>query len=141
MYPNITGKIRSDRGGDGAFGAPRAKIVHGATVRYLHKGVDFALKFGDPVFSPCAAQVVRISRPYTSEAYSGLMFAAKRMEFKMWYFQPLDNIVGSIVREGEVVGHAQAISKKYLKQGVTDHIHFEISVIDPMIIFIGEITR
>ncbi len=44
---------------------------------------------------------------------------------KLFYLDPLKEIVGRTVKQGELIGTAQDLTIKY--PGITNHIHFEIS--------------
>lgn len=134
---NPTGKpIRNDSGGAGYYGAPRSKMVGGKKVSYAHAGVDLQCDPGQRVLMPFTGRVVRVAKPYAGDYYSGLYLSGKKMDLKMFYIMPDMALVGKVVKEGEVIGYAQDISKKY--EGVTPHVHLEIVKCDPEI-FLREV--
>ena len=125
--------IRTDAGGSGEFGAPRTKFKNGKLIKYRHEGIDFKCEVGEAIPSPCAGKVVRIAYPYADDLkYQGLLLDARRCQMMMFYLMPFRDIIGSIVRMGDLLGTAQDISKKYEK--VTPHIHLQVSHCDPMIL-------
>lgn len=137
MYPNLTGKIRSDAAGHGHYGAPR-----GGTRR--HDGVDYEIKPGAEVYAPCTGRITRFTRPYAGLAYSGVEIEARSGVLILFYIKPClysgaggvlqysqSEIVGQVVREGDVIGIAQDVTAKYPGSGMTPHIHLRISSFDP----------
>jgi len=132
MYPNKTGEIRDDAGGSGHYGAKRSKTVSGVTIHYKHQGVDYSVTPGQDIISPITCKVKREARPYASGPYSGVLLEGIRGVFKIFYMELLDGLIGTSVRQGDVIGHAQDISKKYA--GVTAHVHLEIVSLDPEIL-------
>jgi len=135
-YKNPTGKgIRSDAGGNGHYGAPRSKTVHGVKVRYEHKGTDYECEPGQDITAPMTCDVERESWPYADGEYGGLQLKGKRLILKVWYFEPDRSLIGKIVQIGDVIGKAQDISKRYPGTGVTPHVHVEVVRCDPEIFF------
>jgi hypothetical protein len=61
--------------------------------------------------------------------FSGVLIRASYCELKMFYFEPLRGVLFKKVEEGQVIGAAQDISVKY--EGITPHIHLEITSINP----------
>jgi len=123
IFPTKTGQIRNDSGGFGYYGAPRGNRKH--------KGVDFSVEPGEPVFSPCSGVVKRRARPYVGDKhYDGCLIEAKAARIKIFYLNIEEELIGQVVRPGQIIGYAQDISKKY--SAVTPHIHLEISSVDPM---------
>lgn len=117
------GKIRNDEAGAGHHGAPRGSRKH--------NGTDFECDLGQEVISPIDGTVERYSFPYVGDnTYKGLVIANERMSITMFYLQPTVP-EGTVVKAGEVVGHAQDIS---LKHGGTAHIHLRVNSIDPMLL-------
>lgn len=120
----------SDSFGQGRFAAPR-----GAR---LHNGVDFNVEAGGDVYSPIFGQIVRVAVPYKSDdRFRGLVIEGvgryAGYSAKLFYLDPLKEIVGKTVKQGELIGTAQDLTIKY--PGITNHIHFEITLkgtqIDP----------
>lgn len=134
MSPTGKTKLRKDSRGSGAFGAPRRRD-DGST--YTHKGVDLECKVGQEIRMPVTGQITREARPYVSDPrWRGVYISALRAEMKIFYMLPIPELVGTTVREGEVIGHAQDIGIKY--DGVTPHIHLEIVSLDPLILLNNE---
>ena len=111
-----------DSFGQGRFAAPR-----GAR---LHSGVDFNVEAGDNVYSPIFGKIVRVAIPYKSdERFRGLVIEGigryVGYSVKLFYLDPLKEIVGRTVKQGELIGTAQDLTIKY--PGITNHIHFEIT--------------
>lgn len=130
MRPTKEGIVRNDPLGLGHYGAPRKMTSStGRVVRYLHKGTDYVVTPGDPVFSPVTGKIIRLARPYPSHEYSGVLIESKAAEIKLFYLTPYAHLVGSVVQQGETIGEAEDISLKY--PGVTPHIHLEIVSFDP----------
>lgn len=127
IYVNPTGgKIRSDSGGDGSFGASRRGR--------LHDGLDFECWSGQPILMPVSGRIVRPSYPYKyDDNYQGVYIHSNRIDIKMWYMIPFPDRIGSYYEAGVEIGFAQDISKKYSE--VTPHIHLRIVKIDPMFLF------
>lgn len=124
--------IRNDAGGSGYFKAPRGNRKH--------KGVDFEAKVGQEVKAPFDMEIIRIAKPNTSYL-SGIAFHSPPFYGKMFYFEPKKELIGKIVKKGEVIGIAQELQSHYGEK-VGDHIHVQVKVntftgsdyIDPMII-------
>lgn len=122
---NPTGKrVRSDSAGDGHYAARRSK---GNTV-YEHKGVDFECEPGQLVYSPVDGVVVRVAYPYANDDnYMGLVIETRWCKVKMFYFEPFGLLNGgSPINQGDDIGIAQDISKRYPGSGMTPHVHLEI---------------
>ena len=80
--------IRTDRGGDGHYGAPRLKIQDGNYLRYRHKGTDFLCDPGQDVFAPVFGKITRLAYPYSHGQYTGLVIDASWITIKMFYLAP-----------------------------------------------------
>lgn len=129
-------KIRSDRGGQGHFGAKRSKVgAQGEVIVYNHKGTDYECVSGEPEYMPFTGQIVREARPYPEGPYTGVLIQSKRMTVKIFYVEPYPEVIGKVLKIGTPYGKAQDVSLKYKKQGVTPHIHIQIEAIDPDIFF------
>lgn len=109
------GKIRVDAAGDGHFGTSR----NGRT----HKGVDFECIEGQNVVAPCAGIVTRQARPYPDGDLLGVVINSNGNMLTMFYMQPDLSLLGHYVEAGQVIGKAQAVSKRYPNQGMKDHVH------------------
>jgi len=120
--PVLNGTIRkSDKWGEGHYGASRGSRKH--------NGIDIVTQLGRDVLSPIEGKVIRISYPYASDlSYTGLLIegsgAHKGIEVKIFYMNPLANIVGKAVKPAQKIGTAQNLLPKY--PGITNHIHIEI---------------
>ena len=131
MATNPTGgSVRNDSVGQGYWHAPRGSR--------LHLGVDLLLPYGpgQSVTAPHEGRVVRYSFPYVADKnYSGLHIKGSQIESILWYLEPIIAI-GLYVSEGQEIGFAQDISKKY-GTNCKPHIHWQIGEygeIDPLIL-------
>ncbi|MFZ7126998.1 MAG: hypothetical protein ACOWWM_12675 [Desulfobacterales bacterium] len=114
---------QKDKWGSGAYGARRDGGSR------MHRGTDYICHPGQPVVCPIdQALVVREARPYAGGSYSGVLLRAKRIEIKLFYLEPLLDLYGRTVRMGDVIGHAQDISRKY--PGIIPHVHLQIESMD-----------
>jgi hypothetical protein len=120
------GKIRVDSEGDGHHGAPRGSR--------RHKGVDFECCPNQKVLMPITGRIARLSYPYANDLYwKGVLIYTQRMQIKLWYFQPMPGRVGNHFQAGDIIGHAQDISKKY--PGMDPHVHLRVVNPDPLFFF------
>lgn len=110
-----------DNHGEGKYGAGRGT--------HLHAGADYICIPGQDVVSPITGTVIRIARPYKKKGYSGLLIRGLDIEIKMFYIDPLSEVVGTKVRIGDLIGTAQDISKKY--RGMVPHIHLSVVSVNP----------
>ena len=130
--PTKRGLRGKDSYGSGHYHAPRRGR--------LHDGVDYRSVAGQPVYAALAGRVERISRPYRSgiehKRLSGLLIVASDgTSCQMWYLQPKPNIVGSLVRAGDVVGTALTLQNRHPPRrpplaaagAMIDHIHVRLS--------------
>lgn len=119
MRPRIVAPlIRVDDAGDGHFGAPRGDRTH--------RGVDYLCRPGDTVHSPCNGVVSKLGFPYADDStwrYVEITDGRSRRH-RLFYVEPLHH-VGTIVKEGNVIGHAQDISLRYSPR-MKPHLHYEI---------------
>lgn len=129
ISPTGINTIRKDLQGSGKYGAPRSN--------HWHKGTDYICVPGNRIVAPISGIVNRIAKPYANSHYSGLVITGVSMCIKMFYLEPDVLLIGKKVLQGDSVGWAQDISKKY-EQGMTPHIHLEITHINPDI-FINEL--
>lgn len=127
------GKIRSDAGGDGHYGAKRSKKEEKngtwVSIVYSHRGTDFEGCPGQPVYAPISGKIQRKSAPYKNSHYSGVLLVGPTGEIKLWYFQPVDALIGQHVKQGETIGLMQDISQRYAN--VTPHVHLQIERWNP----------
>jgi len=123
--------FRSDPGGDGHYGARRRR---GDKV-YAHTGVDWSCVAGQEVVAPHHGTIIRHARPYAADlSYNGVLLEGTLITSKLFYLLTQEDLIGQDVRQGMVIGIAQAISEKYPDSGVTDHVHQEIVRCDPMLL-------
>ena len=120
---NPTGRKqrKRDNHGSGDYLASRGGRVH--------RGRDYRCDPGQVVIAPIGGRVVRKARPYAVGEYSGCVIRNYKMTIKMFYIDMYPCIIGRDVCQGDHLGRAQDISKKY--SGMTPHIHLEIDHIDP----------
>lgn len=114
--------IRMDGDGSGRFNAPRSGGRR-------HKGVDFLVVPGSPIYSPITGRVTREAIPYDGDTtYKGCEIvgsgAFSGFRVKMFYMIP--TAVGDNVQRGQVIGYAQDIRVKYAPGPMQAHIHFEV---------------
>lgn len=123
--------LRSDTQGDGQYGASRGDR--------LHQGVDVQVYEGEPIYAPIDGVINRVAYPYANDLqWRGLEMSGadawQGYSVKMFYMSPEMSLIGKPVSRGQVVGKAQAISKKYTP-AMKDHLHVEIrkdgALIDP----------
>jgi len=104
--------------GDGHYLAPRGNR--------LHRGVDYCVQPYEAVYSPLNGKIIRIAYPYTGDTYyKGILFQTPNITLKIFYFSPIESLLGKEVKAGQIIGYAQDISKKYGKE-MLPHIHVEV---------------
>ena len=107
-----------DAGGCGHYGASRSNGTR------AHMGIDILCVPGEAVFSPIDGTVQRRVDPYGDGKYSGLQIAdGKGLTFKIMYFEPLSEVIGTEVKAGTFIGYCQDVSQKYAS--VPPHLHVE----------------
>lgn len=113
-------EIRSDDEGDGHFAAPRGGR--------RHEGVDYCFDEGEDVLSPVDGIVTRLGWAYANEPYR-LVEILSHKGYILWRFLYIDPLVkaGQKVHVDEVIGKAQAISKKYSDK-MKNHVHVEMNL-------------
>lgn len=123
---NPTGKeIRSDSGGDGHFDSSRGKRKH--------EGTDFLCEPGQIVRAVIAGRLVR-AYPYQGDTfYTGCRIWGKSWMAKMFYFEPYAYLINENVLQGEAIGIAQDISKKY-GGDMKPHIHTGLYKLNPTLL-------
>jgi murein DD-endopeptidase MepM/ murein hydrolase activator NlpD len=115
----------SDKWGEGRYGASRGSRIH--------EGADYICEPGQPVRAPIEGEIVREAKPYPESGYSGLLIQGKYMAIKMFYLEPFRDMIGKHVAQGDIIGVAQDISKRYDKE-MTPHIHLQIEHLNPEIL-------
>ena len=116
--------VRSDTQGHGWYGAPRGNRKHA--------GTDYVCSPKQEVVAPIDGVITRIAYPYADKKYEGVILENEFIKLKIFYFIPITRLIGQRVRQGEVIGYAQDIRKKY-GDAMVPHIHLEIDSIDPNI--------
>lgn len=114
--------IRSDKAGDGSFGANRGRRVH--------TGVDFVCTPNRDVYSPVDGRITKLGYPYGDDLSWRYVEVMDEEDYRhrLFYVKPADVAVGDWVDAGDVIGLAQDISKRYPSQEkpMTPHVHYEI---------------
>ena len=115
----VTLDVRSDRAGDGAYGAPRGSR--------LHKGIDYACEVGSPVLSPVNGVITKLGYCYGDDlSWRYVQVTDGDMHhYRLFYVEPTVK-VGSTVTSNMTVGIAQDIGMRYQKQGMGPHLHLEV---------------
>jgi murein DD-endopeptidase MepM/ murein hydrolase activator NlpD len=117
--------------GDGSFGSSRG--LDGDGNPRLHRGEDYVCTEGTLILSTVDGKVSKIGYPYSNGIYRYVEVIDEN-EFCHRFFY-VDGAVppGAEVKEGDVIGTAQAITarvgsngKTYGSQGMKNHIHYEI---------------
>ena len=117
------GEIREDSAGSGRFGAPRG-------IRW-HDGQDQVVEPGEGVLAPISGTFTRIVYPYADDLkWLGLEILNEHVMCTVLYVEPIRELVGLQVRQGQTIGYAQDITKEYPGQGMKPHVHWRISM-DP----------
>ncbi len=121
ISPTGKGVRTRDEWGEGHFGASRGD--------HLHNGTDYICIPGQDIVSPISGVIMREAKPYAGQHYSGCVIEGPLIAIKMFYLNMLPNLVGRHVKQGELLGRAQDISKRY--HHITPHIHVRIEKMDP----------
>lgn len=124
ISPTGKGIRLTDSHGMGRYGASRGNRQHA--------GADYICTPGQTIVAPITGTVEREARPYAEGEYSGVLINGRHMQVKLFYLKLRDGIIGKSVSQGEIIGSAQNISKKY--KGMIPHIHMEIISINPEIL-------
>jgi hypothetical protein len=118
--------LRMDGAGHGYYGAPRGSR--------LHLGHDYPCTAGQNIVAPITGRISRIARPYSDDqTYFGCEIVGKRCTVKLFYVLLTPGFVGREVSQGEIIGKAQSISKKY-GPPMTDHVHLAVTQCDPTLL-------
>ena len=73
-------------------------------------------------------EIYSISYPYSDTLdYRGVKFTHQvgnaSFDGRLWYFEPLDSVIGKTVEAGELIGYSQSLQNRY--RGITDHVHVQ----------------
>ena len=114
----VDGGLRSDRAGDGAFGAKRGERTH--------LGQDYLADAGAGVVAPADGQYRRKIRVYSAtDKFIGMEFEANYgMMYLLYYVDPSINHL-EFVKAGQLIGLAQDIAG-YHQGGMENHVHFQM---------------
>jgi len=126
------GAICNDSKGAGYF---RARRKHRDSSIYSHKGVDFLLPSGpgQDIVSPISGVLYRTVQVYSdTKKYTGWEIRNDDICIKLFYVIPNHNLIGVMVHQGEVIGTAQDISKRY--PGKRPHVHIEVVWCSPLLL-------
>lgn len=124
--------VRNDQAGFGFFDAPRGSKAH--------NGVDFLCNPGTEVVFPFdSGRILRLSYPYADSTELGGVYGrathnGKLVYFKLWYFQPQEDILQRALIKGEQIGIAQDVTVRYPDHSMHPHLHLKIEKIDPEIL-------
>ena len=131
ISPTGKGVRGIDSHGSGSWGMPRGK--------HIHFGADYICTPGQEIIAPEDGKIIRIAFPYPTMykdiMYAGVLIRTTWCEFKMFYFEPFKGVLFKDVKQGQVIGTAQNISMKY--EGITPHVHLEITSINPELFIKG----
>lgn len=128
MYPILSPlTIREDSEGSGQYQSNRVSSNH--TSRQ-HNGVDYVCTESQPVYAPFDGILKREYNAYSnSNVWKGveIISSDEKRSAKIMYLKVNQSLIGKEVLRGQVIGYAQAISKRYNPR-MKDHIHFELRV-------------
>lgn len=124
---NPTGRdIRSDTWGDGHYGASRGARKH--------EGVDYLAVPGQNIVAPVSGQLTRTVFPYRNNTnWMGCEIEGENCRIYLFYMIPDDDKIMTFVTEGDVIGVAQDISKKYDSK-MMPHVHLQFEAFNPELI-------
>lgn len=119
-FAKVTAKNKfrgCDPSGCGAFGSGR--------IGHIHAGLDLEVVEKEAIYSPIDGEVIRFPFPYGDDLrYKGILIKNAEFEVKIFYLNPVVK-AGTKVKQGDVIGYAQNVAKKY-KKPMTNHIHLEV---------------
>jgi murein DD-endopeptidase MepM/ murein hydrolase activator NlpD len=115
--------VRSDRAGDGAFGASRGTRKHA--------GIDYSCFPGQPVVGGVAGKVTKLGYCYGDDLSWRYVQVTDRggLLHRFLYVNPLVR-VGQEVSTDTEIGIAQDITRRYPNQGMLPHVHREVRTAD-----------
>jgi len=122
--------LRDDAAGSGRFGSPRGSRKH--------QGYDRLCVPGQIIKSPLSGKMVR-SYPYAKDmSYKGCSIWSDEFMIKMWYFEPYEDLIHSVVEAGQDIGIAQDISAKYGGE-MKPHVHLGLWGLYPTVLLNPEL--
>lgn len=107
---------KTDKFGSGQFGSKRTN--------HIHQGIDIVVSEGEKIYAPTDLTLVRKTYPYRDDMnyVGGVYKTPNNGELKFFYMNPDQS--KREFKQGEVIGIAQDISKKY-GSSMTPHVHIE----------------
>lgn len=103
--------VRHDKTGSGKFSEK-------------HPATDFLTLKNEPVFAPFDGLISKQAYFNNNRKFTGLHIVNEEgIKIKLYFMQPVAGLIGSRVKEGQIIGHAQDNSEEKVKQ----HIHIEIT--------------
>jgi hypothetical protein len=121
-------EIRNDSWGYGAFGSRRGSK--------FHDGIDIEVELGEPIFSMITGVVEKVDYPYGDDlSWTGIQIGNHQICTEIWYMSPEIEDGNLLVKQGQFIGMAQDISKRYPPVGgnagkglMTPHIHVRVTL-------------
>jgi hypothetical protein len=118
-------EIRNDMWGSGAFGSRRGSK--------FHDGVDIVVELGDPIFSMIDGVIEKVDYPYGDDlSWTGIQIGNHHIRTEIWYMSPKTDTNNLFVQEGNLIGFAQDISRRYppndTNGAMTPHIHVRVTL-------------
>ena len=111
--------IRNDAKGSGAFGAPRGSRTH--------VGIDLIVEPDSIVYAPVDCIVNRIGTCYNDDSSFKLIeLTGFGIVHRILYVSPCVQ-PGEMLREGDIIGSAQNVSKRHGHQMIP-HVHWEVII-------------
>jgi len=125
---SITPKVRSDKAGEGHYGAKRRGRIH--------TGIDFVAPPGSKYLAPCDGEITAHGFPY--EPVPGETITYRIIDLKdvkgyihrAFYCKMLPGLLHRRVKKDDVIGIVQDITAKYPDQGMTNHVHYAVRNLD-----------
>ena len=127
ISPTGCNDTRMDSKGSGEYGSSRGSRIHVGRDYMFPTGTNIETH---KIVSPINGIVVREARPYAKGIYGGCVLKNKYMLIKMFYFSLEKTLIGTEIHQGDFLGFAQDISKKY-GPDMRPHIHIQIDKVDP----------
>lgn len=111
--------LRSDRAGDGRFGAPRGARQH--------KGIDYECVPGQVLVGGVSGSVTKHGYCYGDDLNWRYVQVTDfdGLHHRFFYVDPLVP-VGEVVGPDTAIGVAQDITRRYPDQGMVPHVHYEV---------------
>ena len=114
----ITPKIRSDRAGDGHYGAPRGTRKH--------TGIDYEAPAESRVLSPVDGLITAHGHAYNSDLLYRIIDITDADGYihRLFYCELYPELLGREVSKNDTIGVVQDISAKYPDSGMVNHLHY-----------------